>query len=239
MTYCRHKPIGVILLSFKDSYQSSNNKNTLSISWDFFFFFCFVIGQCTDVNSQMKNQWDNETQAIRHLLVKLYRENASSTLCFPSYLSLKKRKRKVEEETWCWEREVLHKEKKITDSEESLSLILLGVEKCDLEPNAISRKYFNAWKLKWDFVSFLIYPLAFAQMLSTYPQGPRVGYWCLSLSFCSPFVVERFYRHIKSKGRGTPGAGRALPEDFRTPCVCVCVCVCTVIPCRSGVEESE
>ena len=189
----------------------------------------------------MKNQWDNETQAIRHLLVKLYRENASSTLCFPSYLSLKKRKRKVEEETWCWEREVLHKEKKITDSEESLSLILLGVEKCDLEPNAISRKYFNAWKLKWDFVSFLIYPLAFAQMLSTYPQGPRVGYWCLSLSFCSPFVVERFYRHIKSKGRGTPGAGRALPEDFRTPCVCVCVCVCvcTVIPCRSGVEESE
>ena len=90
-------------------------------------------------------------------------------------------------------------------------------------------------------VSFLIYPLAFAQILSSYPQGPRVGYWCLSLSFCSTFVVERFYRHIKSKGRGTPGAGRALPEDFRTLCVYVCVCVRarTVIPCRSGVEESE
>ena len=131
------------------------------------------------------------------------------------------------------------RKKKITDSEESLSLILLGVGKCDLEPNAISRKYFNAWKLvasEMRFpVSFLIYPLAFAQILSSYPQGPRVGYWCLSLSFCSTFVVERFYRHIKSKGRGTPGAGRALPEDFRTLCVyvCVCVCVCARAHCHS------
>ena len=129
------------------------------------------------------------------------------------------------------------RKKKITDSEESLSLILLGVGKCDLEPNAISRKYFNAWKLvasEMRFpVSFLIYPLAFAQILSSYPQGPRVGYWCLSLSFCSTFVVERFYRHIKSKGRGTPGAGRALPEDFRTLCVYVCVCVCVCVRARA------
>ena len=73
-------------------------------------------------------------------------------------------------------------------------------------------------------VSFLTHPLAFAQILGSYPQGPRMGHWCLSLSFRSTFVVETFYRHIKWKGRRTPGAGRALPKDFGTLLVCVCVC---------------
>lgn len=86
---------GVISLSFKDSYQSSNNKNTLRVCWDFFFF-CFVIGKCSDVHSRMKNQWDNEIQAIEDLLVKLHRESASFTLCFPSHPSLKEKKKRKE-----------------------------------------------------------------------------------------------------------------------------------------------
>lgn len=90
--------IGVSYLTqLKDRYQSSNNQNTMSICWDFFFFLLYYRPVYWYEFSNEKNQWDNETQAIRHLLVKLYRENAFSTLCFPSYLRLQKRKESLRE----------------------------------------------------------------------------------------------------------------------------------------------
>lgn len=68
----------------------------------------------------------------------------------------------------------------------------VGCRKCDFEPNAISRRDFNKWKVVVSELGFLIHLLAFASILGSYPKGPGVGHRSFSLSLCSTFSGEIF-----------------------------------------------
>lgn len=74
-------------------------------------------------------------------------------------------------------------------SEESLSLILLGVGNMTLNPMQSAENILmhgKWWSQKWDFQSFFIHPLPFAQILGSYPQGPRVGSGASVFPFVAP-----------------------------------------------------